>query len=101
MDASCRKFNWLLVNLFVNIGMGSYTFVSKQWKDLEYPVDLYIKWNSRHFDEMSIYTYGKVGLPNNVPDNVKIIEGVDPNDNAFKFYAFGPEKAMQKEWAIL
>lgn len=85
------------------MSVGSYTFVSEQWKDLEYPVDLYIKWNSMHFDEMSIYTYGNVGLPDNVPDNVKIIEGVDPNDSGFKFYTFGLEKAMQSletEWKV-
>lgn len=83
--------------------IGSYTFLSKQWKDLEYPVDLYIKWNSRHFDEMSIYTYGKVELPDNIPSNVKIIEGVDPNDDGFNFYTFGLYKAMhslETEWKV-
>ena len=85
------------------MSIGSYTFVSKQWRELGYPVDLYIKWNSRYFDEMSIYTYGKVELPLELPNNVKIIEGIDPMDNGFEFYTFGLHGAMhslETDWKV-
>lgn len=85
------------------MSIGAYVFVSTQWKELEYPLDLYIKWNSKYFDELCVYTYGKAEFPEDIPDNVKIIEGAESKEKGFKFYTFGLERAMHSlttDWKV-
>lgn len=86
--------------------VGAYVFASKSWRELEYPVDLWIKHNSKFFYQLSIYTYGAIDFGIEIPSNVKIIEGnVSENslDN-FNFYLHGLTSAMENlrtDWKVL
>jgi hypothetical protein len=83
--------------------VGAYTFATRDWKDLEYPLDLYIKWNHLHFDEVAIYTYGNIDIQSDIPSNVKIIQGIDPQSKGLDFYRFGLHNAMRElstDWKV-
>lgn len=72
-------------------------FVSKDWRKLQYPVDLWIQWNSKFFDELSICTYGSFDFGVEIPSNVKITESNESDNDLdkFKFYTYGTYKAMK------
>ncbi len=85
--------------------IGAYVFISKDWEKLQYPVDLWIKHNSKFFDQISIYTYGAINFGIEMPTNVKIIEG-DASENGlekFDFYIHGLTAAMRNlrtDWKV-
>ncbi|MEM4089988.1 MAG: hypothetical protein QXQ46_04440 [Thermoplasmatales archaeon] len=54
-------------------------------KELEYPFDLYLIHSSKFFDEISIYAYGKVELPREVPKNSHSTEKPEFEETSFSF----------------
>ena len=85
--------------------VGAYVFISSSWKDLEYPVDLWIEHNSKFFDQLSIYTYGSMDFGIKIPSNVTLIEGksIENNLEKFNFYLHGLTIAMKNlktDWKV-
>lgn len=52
--------------------IGAYAFTLEDWRELDYPLDLWLEWNSRHFDKLALVVYGKLDI--NAPANVIISE---------------------------
>ncbi len=84
--------------------IGVYAFVTSNWKELDYPLDLWIRHNSQLFDEVALVTYGKV---KEIPyeTNNLIIKEIEPPDKVrYDFYTTGKKKAqdlLNTDWKIL
>lgn len=89
------------------MSIGAYTFLTQNWRQLEYPADLWIQHNSKCFDELALFTYGKINLGKDLPENVKIVEGpkLDTSDfSGFRFYTYAKTKAMEAlttKWKVI
>ncbi|MHB8396208.1 MAG: hypothetical protein ACYDAZ_06860 [Thermoplasmataceae archaeon] len=86
--------------------IGAYTFLSAEWRDLEYPADLWIIHNSKLFDQLSICSYDELKFDFDLPSNVIVSKDKIPSKNIknFNFYLYGFEKAMKNlttEWKVL
>ncbi len=78
--------------------IGAYSFVTPDWKEKDYPLDLWLKWTPRIFDEVVLSLYGNVRLPSfakRIP-NLKIIKMEQPLITSFRFSTYG-KRAAQKE----
>jgi len=51
--------------------IGAYAFTFDDWKEREYPLDLWLKWNCAMFDEVSLFYIG---------DRAKVLEGLNIQD---------------------
>lgn len=38
--------------------IGVYTFVTENWQELDLPLDLWVEWHLKFFDQIAICTYG-------------------------------------------
>lgn len=89
------------------MSIGAYTFLTPNYREMQYPADLWIQHNSKFFDELALFTYGKIDLGINLPENVKIVEGptLESSDfSGFRFYTYGKTKAMEAlstEWKVI
>lgn len=81
--------------------IGAYTFVSSRYRELDFPLDLWIEWNSKFFDQLSLVTYGHIDVP--PCSNLIVTEMVEPDSDSFDFYLFGMEGAQRRlttDWRI-
>lgn len=82
--------------------IGAYAFVTDDWRDLDYPLDLWLDWNSQFFDQIALVTYGKILLE--FPKNSIIKEVGDLVKNkGFDFYVKGKSIAqslLNTEWKV-
>ena len=91
-----------LENNMSDLSVGVYSFVS-EWKKFDYPLDLWLKYNSEIFDEVALITYGKEEIPYKAK-NIIIEEVEPPKKDDFNFYRFGKKKAqdlLNTDWKIL
>jgi hypothetical protein len=55
------------------MSIGAYTFATDNWKEMQYPIDLWLKYNSRFFDKLSVvYVGDEDKFPSHDPDNAII-----------------------------
>jgi len=47
--------------------VGCYAITASDWKELDYPLDLWLKWNLKIFDEVALVSYGPLNLGHKVP----------------------------------
>ena len=94
----------------MNTGMqsiGAYAFVTKDWKELEYPLDLWLPWTASQFDQVSLVTYGDVEIPDIPDENARLkITKIDeyPSTKYFDFYLKGKTLAqiqLHTDWKVL
>ena len=82
--------------------IGAYAFVTSDYVDLDYPLDLWIEWNSKLFDRISIVTYGSIEI--NCPENVEMKRFESPpSPSSFDFYLKGKTYAQQMlktDWKV-
>lgn len=87
------------------VSIGIYAFVTSNWKELDYPLDLWLQWHRTQFDEISLITYGKIELPDYDKTIVKVEELNDfPTEKTFDFYVIGKMRAQKNlttDWKIL
>jgi hypothetical protein len=53
--------------------IGVYTFVTENWKKLDLPLDLWVEWHLKFFDQIAICTYGNAKFLDRYRQNKKII----------------------------
>ena len=53
--------------------IGVYTFVTKNWEELDLPLDLWVEWHLKFFDQIAICTYGNGKFLDKYRKNKKII----------------------------
>ncbi len=86
----------------MGLTLGAYSFVSDDWKIKDYPVDLWLDWHSKLFDEICLVTYGDAKLSHS--NNVKIIQ-LDKEDTFdFSFYLKAETIAQHElntDWKVL
>jgi hypothetical protein len=87
------------------MSIGAYTFATDNWKEMQYPIDLWLSHNSHFFDELSVVYIGdKDKLPSDVPDNV-IISFIDSADyNGWQLYTKYKQLAqdnLNTDWKVL
>lgn len=82
--------------------VGAYAFTLPDYNELDYPLDLWLEWTTKIFDEVSIVTYGHLALPS-YPN--LIVTEVDPiSRSSFEFYTIGKSVAQEKlttDWKVL
>ncbi len=83
--------------------IGAYAFVTSDYKDLDFPLDLWIDWHAGMLDQIALVTYGKFDLP--VRDNLKLIPIDEEVSNAdFNFYLIGKtlaQKSLDTQWKVM
>ena len=83
--------------------IGAYAFATSDYLDLDYPLDLWIQWNSKFFDKLAIAAYGPIDVtyPQNV--TVKRLETPHESQNSLNFYSIGKTYAqhlLTREWKV-
>ena len=85
--------------------VGAYAFVTKDWKELEYPLDLWLPWTASQFDQVSLVIYGDVEVPKIKNDNIKITKiNKFPSGKYFDFYLKGKtlaQEQLETDWKVL
>lgn len=92
-----------MISCMSNYTIGVYAFATSDYKLLDYPLDLWLKYNSEIFDEVALVTYGQVEIPYKAK-NIIIEEFEPPKKDDFNFYRFGKRKAqdlLDTDWKIL
>ncbi|SIM61151.1 hypothetical protein [Cuniculiplasma divulgatum] len=83
--------------------IGAYAFTINDWKELGYPVDLWLEWNSKYFDQLALVIYGEMEI--DPPSNVTIIkEPSIPDRTNEDFFLRGKEKAqklLNTDWKVM
>ena len=83
--------------------IGAYAFSLDDWKELDYPLDLWLEWNSRHFDKVALATYGKFDI--DLPSNVIVKEiPFKPNRTTEQFYIRGKafaQNLLDTDWKVM
>lgn len=84
--------------------IGAYAFTANDWMELDYPLDLWLKWNSKFFDQISLATYGKL-IFDDLPKNVKVSEIPSKLDKSSEEYIFKGKSFAQSlldtEWKVM
>ncbi len=84
--------------------VGAYAFITKDWKEKDFPLDLWLKWHLKLFDKVSLVTYGKFDVP--YRNNPKLILGTmaPVSRKTFKFYTMGKLAAQHQldtDWKMI
>jgi hypothetical protein len=83
--------------------IGAYAFTTNDWKELGYPVDLWLEWNSKYFDQLALVIYGEMEI--DPPSNVTIIkEPSIPDRTNEDFFLSGKERAqklLNTDWKVM
>lgn len=84
--------------------IGAYAFVTNDWKEKDFPLDLWVKWHLPLFDKISIVTYGKFDVPG-AGDPKLIINSMEPvGRDTFEFYTKGKLAAqhyLDTDWKMI
>lgn len=83
--------------------IGAYAFVLNDGRELDYPLDLWLDWNSRYFDKLALAVYGDVDIK--VPSNVIISSIPSMRDvTNEEYYVKGKTYAqhlLNTEWKVM
>ncbi|MCI2413548.1 MAG: hypothetical protein MPI47_09540 [Cuniculiplasma sp.] len=83
--------------------IGAYAFTTNDWKELGYPLDLWLEWNSKYFDQLALVIYGEMEV--DPPSNVTIIkEPSIPDRTNEDFFLSGKERAqklLNTDWKVM
>ncbi len=84
--------------------VGAYAFAMDDWKEMQYPLDLWIKHNSELFDKLSLVFIGdKLKIPE-LPDNVILTHLEKSDSRGWEIYTRYKQIAQDKldtEWKLL
>lgn len=82
--------------------IGAYAFATSDYLELDYPLDLWVQWNSKFFDQLTIATYGVIDIA--CPENVTVQRYESPPDpSSLDFYSKGKTYAqhlLTTEWKV-
>ena len=96
-------FDCFLLLMGRNESVGVYSFITPDWKQLGYPLDLWLKHNLKIFDQISLVLYGNVEIP--VDNDIIVKEIVEPPEKKqFTFYSLGKtmaQKNLHTDWKVL
>lgn len=83
--------------------IGAYAFTINDWRELGYPLDLWLEWNSRFFDELALVTYGELDIE--TPSNVTISQiPFLPDRTTEEFFVKGKTQAQEllnTDWKVM
>jgi hypothetical protein len=82
--------------------IGAYAFVTEDWKEKDYPFDIWLGHSLELFDQVAIVSYGDVLVPTH---SRLILRRTAPvNESSFEFYVRGKEDAQRlltTHWKVL
>lgn len=86
--------------------IGVYAFCTGDWRQMDYPLDLWLTWHLRIMDSVALATYGDVHLPAGDHAKLKVVNiYLNPmHDTDWNFYTEGKteaQKLLDTEWKIL
>ena len=87
------------------MSVGCYAFVTHDWDARSYPLDLWLSWSLRQFDQVAVVKYGDFPLP--VVDPKLRTKSIDLNptyERYFNFYTIGKSEAqvlLTTDWRVL
>lgn len=88
--------------------VGVYAFVTPNWKELDYPLDLWLEWHTKQFDAVSLVTWGDVELPIHSKINLDALHiyhiygKPDYNDKlAFAALKQIAQRKLKTDWKIM
>lgn len=85
--------------------VGAYAFSFDDWQELEYPLDLWIKYNSKFFDELSLVFIGdRNKLPEINENNIKVTyirEAKEKNWDIYRLYKQIAQSQLSTDWKLL
>lgn len=83
--------------------IGAFAFTTDDWRELGYPLDLWLDWNSRYFDKLALVVYGELDLK--TPSNVTILQiPFLPDRTTEEFFLKGKKEAQQllnTDWKVM
>jgi len=82
--------------------VGAYAFVTSDWKEKDYPLDLWLEHHLKLFDQVALVTYGKVDIAPHPKLKTKTISPV--SESRFSFYIDGKseaQKLLDTDWKVL
>jgi len=85
-----------------DVSVGAYTFVTSDWKEKDYPFDIWLEHALEIFDQVAVVTYGDLGLVSKGNLLVKCMPSVP--QSIFEFYVKGKEaaqKLLTTKWKVL
>lgn len=86
----------------MDLTIGAYAFVTDDWRIKDYPVDLWLDWHLKLFDEICLVTYGNAKLKPNT--KLRIIQLDKTNASDFSFYTRAEtiaQRGLSTNWKIL
>lgn len=82
--------------------VGCYAFVTKNWKDLDFPLDLWLEYHREIFDKIAVVKFGDFDLPFNASEIVdKTVK--PPSSKTLKWGQYGKRQAMKlldTDWKV-
>jgi hypothetical protein len=88
------------------VTVGAYAFVTADWRELDYPLDLWLEWHLPVLDRVALVTYGEFDVPHS-GDSRLIVSAMEINPvygRYFNFYTIGKTQAqhlLDTDWKIL
>lgn len=89
------------------VTVGVYSFTMPDWKEKDYPLDLWLENNLKIFDQVGLAIYGNMSLPKKFMRNEKLvilkITHLQANINNFEFYRYLKKKGqdlLSTDWKI-
>jgi len=82
--------------------VGAYAFVTSDWKEKDYPLDLWLEHHLKLFDQVALVTYGKADVPEQPKLIVKEMRSV--SEERYSFYQVGKseaQKLLDTDWKVL
>ena len=74
--------------------VGCYAFVTRDYRELGYPLDLWLKWHLRVMDEVALVTYGTIYLPIGGHPKLRTASVDPPSPETNEFYLKGKSAAQ-------
>ena len=80
-----------------------YSFITPNFRESDYPLDLWLRYNVNIFDEVAVIKYGDFDLP--FEDRKIVSESVSaPENDSWEFYRKGKKRAqelLKTDWKVL
>ena len=87
------------------MSVGAYAFATKDWKELEYPLDLWVRHNAQYFDKISLGIEFGTEIDFELPSNVRLTTiGHQEYVNDWLFYTENKAIAMNNldaDWKMM
>ncbi len=84
--------------------IGAYTFIGKNWREKDYPIDLWIEHNRKMFDQVAVVTNEDLGLDIEKGGDVLVKKVPERYINDYRYYNYPlleSQKMLNTDWRVL